>query len=244
MPQHGEFIERESRFDGWKLPDCSVIPELCDCRDAIRFRMKMLHQMLPILGRKLFPFRMLIGIIVVLIALEWICPTPFFGRDYRLIHMAAILVIFTGLALRAWGAGSAGGHTRSGQIEAPRLATGGPFAYVRNPIYTGSMLIGLGMSMLMGDPKAFAFAACVFAFLFLAIVPAEEDFLVRQFGEEYLEYRQSVPRLIPRLTPWHGQSKTRFQWHAVRGELVIMLLLATIYGAFVAEEYLDKIFGS
>jgi protein-S-isoprenylcysteine O-methyltransferase Ste14 len=190
---------------------------------------------LATVGRKLFRIRLLIGIGVALAGLEWISPTPFFQNQYRVVHACALLVVAMGLALRAWGAGSAGFHTRSAFIEAPRLATGGAFAHVRNPIYMGSICIGLGMSMLITDPKALLLAAFVFAILYFTIVPAEEAFLRQKFGAEYLDYCNAVPRLIPRLTPWRGRTKTRFQWQAVRGECNILLVLVIIYAVLTLE---------
>src|SRR5258708_729222 len=97
------------------------------------------------------------------------------------------------------------------------------------------------MSMLITDPKALLFAAFAFGILYFTIVPAEEAFLLRKFGAGYLDYCEAVPRLIPRLTPWRGRTKTRFQWQAVRGEGNILLILVIIYAALLLEKYLDHI---
>ncbi|MEA3210772.1 MAG: hypothetical protein QOE70_3829 [Chthoniobacter sp.] len=193
------------------------------------------------IGQKIFGFRLFVGLAVALSALEWLCPKPFFSAPYRTLHTLALLVIGAGVALRAWAAGTAGLHTRSKRIEARTLTTGGPFAYVRNPIYLGTIGIGLGMSMLIGDPLAFLFSAIAFAILYVAIIPAEEDFLHGQFGSEYLAYCEVVPRLLPRLKPWGSGSKTPFQWRATLGELRIILIVATIYAMLWLEEYLDKV---
>ena len=203
--------------------------------------MKTVRTTLSLLGRKIFPFRLAIGLAIATAAAAWIRPMPFFDSKHRAIHALALLVIFCGLALRAWGAGSAGFHTRSARIEAPRLATAGPFAYVRNPIYLGSILLGTGMSMLIGDPLAFVFTAIVFAILYFGIVPAEEEFLQRHFGAEYLRYREVIPRFIPRLRPWQGRTKSDFQWKAIRGELGILLVLVAIYAALIFKDYAGKI---
>ena len=177
----------------------------------------------------MFPFRLPLGLAIAVLATAWIAPAPFFGHGHRTFHTLGLLVIFAGLALRAWGAGSAGFHTRSGQIEAPRLSTGGPFAHVRNPIYLGSILLGIGMSLLIGDPLAFLFTTIAFSMLYFGIVPAEEEFLRDQFGAEYLRYRDAVPRFIPLLQPWRGRTKRAFAWRAIRGELGILLVLVAIY---------------
>jgi len=193
------------------------------------------------IGGRLFRLRLVVGLLITGVGLEVIRPTPLFGHPYRLVHSFASLLVLGGLALRAWGAGSAGGHTRSGIIEAVRLATGGPFAYVRNPIYLGSMGIGFGMAALIGDPWAYVLTAIAFSILYLSIVPAEEAFLVEQFGDEYRHYREGVPRFIPTLRPFCHREHRPFQWRAVRGEFYMALLLVGIYLALLVEEHFDKL---
>jgi protein-S-isoprenylcysteine O-methyltransferase Ste14 len=193
------------------------------------------------LGRRLFGWRLIVGLAVAAVGIEWLAPVPFFAPGHRLGQSMAILVAVAGLALRAWGSGCAGGHTRTAQIEAPQLVTGGPFAYVRNPIYTGTMCLGFGMAGLIGDPKAYLLAALAFGILYVGIVPAEEEFLSRQFGAAYAKYRAEVPRFLPRLRPWPGRVRPGFQWRAARGELGIALWAAGIYLALLGEEWLDKV---
>ncbi len=107
------------------------------------------------IGRKIFPVRLAVGLLAVLAGRAALRRVPFFTVGYRMVHAFAVALISAGLALRAWGTGSAGDHTRSGIIEAPELSTAGPFAYVRNPIYAGSIVIGFGMASLLGDPLAY-----------------------------------------------------------------------------------------
>lgn len=194
-------------------------------------------------GRRIFGKRLSVGLVFALVGLAVLCPRPLFDPRYLPGQIMGLGAIVAGLFVRAWGSGYAGRHTRSGTIEAPRLVTAGPFAHLRNPIYAGSILLGIGMSALIGDPLAYLFTALAFAFLYFGIVPAEEEFLDRQFGSEYRRYRQAVPRLIPRLRPWPGRVEARFQWRAVRGESFIAGLLVVIYSALRFEEYLATLFG-
>jgi protein-S-isoprenylcysteine O-methyltransferase Ste14 len=190
------------------------------------------------IGRKIFPVRLAVGLLAVLAGLATLHPVPFFGFGYRIVHALALALISAGLALRAWGAGSAGKHTRSGIIEATQLSTGGAFAYVRNPIYLGSIAIGFGMSALIGDPIAYILTCAAFGFLYFSIVPAEEEFLSREFGEQYRAYKLAVPRLLPRFNAFPDAHKCPFIWKAVRGELLVVLLLTGIYCALLCENYL------
>ena len=193
------------------------------------------------LGRRIFGGRLLVGLGAAAVGMEWLSPVPFFAPGCRWWQSGAILCALSGLGLRAWGSGCAGRHTRSAEIEAPQLVTGGPFAHMRNPIYGGTILIGLGMAALIGDPKAYALAAAALIFLYVGIVPAEEAFLDRQFGGAYARYRAEVPRFLPRLGPWPGRTRQAFHWRAARGELGIALWTAGIYLALLGEEWLDKV---
>ena len=193
------------------------------------------------IGRMLFPIRLFVGLAVVGLALEWIQPKPLFDPAERVTQMVAIAVVVGGLALRGWAAGCAGGHTRSHQIEAPTLVTGGPFAYVRNPIYLGTVVIGLGMSMLLGDPKAYLFSALTFAVLYLTIIPAEERFLLGEFGAAYRDYCRTVPRLLPRWRNRVSVGAAPFRWRSSIGELRIAGILVLVYAALLFEEHLDAL---
>jgi protein-S-isoprenylcysteine O-methyltransferase Ste14 len=199
------------------------------------------HPWLAALGRMVFGKRLFLGLAVACVGLEALRPRPLFSQGHRLGHSLDLLAVAAGLTVRAWGGGCAGTHTRSGKIEAPRLITGGPYAYVRNPIYGGTIILGFGMAALIGDPLGFGLAALAFALLYFGIVPAEEEFLLHQFGADYERYRRAVPRFIPRLRPWPERAPTGFSWSAARGELFITLILVGIYGALLVEEYLDAL---
>jgi protein-S-isoprenylcysteine O-methyltransferase Ste14 len=134
------------------------------------------------------------------------------------------------MGLRFWAAGSAGTHTHSATIEGPQLATGGPFAFVRNPIYLGSMVLGLGMIGLIGDARLLPLHVAAFVVLYAILVPAEEKYLSRTFGADYDRYRASVPRFLPRLRAWHGRTERGFHWEAARGEFRLLGVLVGIYG--------------
>lgn len=161
-----------------------------------------------------------------------------FGDHQALGMTTSVLLVLTGLALRSWGGGSAGAHTRSGRIEAPQLATGGPYAYVRNPIYLGSIVLGLGMIGLLSDPRMLVLYLFAFALLYTIIVPAEERFLAGQFGETYERYCRAVPQIIPRLRPWTERTERPFDWRVLRGEACIGGILVLIYQTLrVAEQW-------
>ena len=150
------------------------------------------------------------------------------GSHELLGTVASVLLIVLGFGLRAWGAATAGGHTRSATIEAPTLVTGGPYAHVRNPIYLGSIILGLGAVGLLRDPTMLFLHAATFAGLYIAIIPAEEQFLRRRFQSQYQTYAQNVPRIVPRLSRWADATCRQPCWSAARGEAVLVCVLVAV----------------
>jgi protein-S-isoprenylcysteine O-methyltransferase Ste14 len=115
-------------------------------------------------------------------------------------HPAAIawslVLVLPGLALRA---------AASGTVKKNReLAVTGPYAYTRNPLYLGSMLIAAGFAVaLLSWPLALLLAAG-FALIYIPVIAAEERFL-RDTFPDFEDYCRWVPRLLPRLTPAKAQ---------------------------------------
>src|SRR5205823_310926 len=169
-------------------------------------------------GQWVFPRRLLIPLPAVLVALIFFRPRPIYGRHEALGLLISALLVAAGVGLRIWAGGCAGDHTRTGTIGAPQLATDGPYAYVRNPIYLGNLILGLGMIGLVRDARLLILYAIVFPLLYVMIVPAEEEFLRQRFGADYALYCAAVPRMIPRIRRWKGLSERRFDWRVLRGE--------------------------
>ena len=83
-----------------------------------------------------------------------------------------------------------------------KMITSGPYAYVRNPMITGVVLILAGEALILSS-WAVGIWAIVFLIINMFYFPlSEEPSLRKRFGKEYEEYCKNVPRYIPRLTPW------------------------------------------
>jgi protein-S-isoprenylcysteine O-methyltransferase Ste14 len=83
-----------------------------------------------------------------------------------------------------------------------KLVVRGPYRRVRNPMITGVGLVLLGEAAIVGSP-GILIAFGIFALANLTYIPLiEEPDLAARFGAEYEEYREVVPRWIPRRTPW------------------------------------------
>jgi len=192
------------------------------------------------MGQWVFPRRLLIPLPAVVVALFFFHPHHIYGHLEALGLFLSALLVAVGVGLRIWAGGCAGEHTRTDTIGAPQLTTHGPYAYVRNPIYLGNLILGLGMIGLVRDPRLLILYAIVFPFLYVMIVPAEEEFLRQRFGEAYERYCASVPRMIPRLRPWPGRTDRPFHWSVLRGEAWIVFYLVVIYAAMRVAERLHS----
>lgn len=90
-----------------------------------------------------------------------------------------------------------------------RLIISGPYAYVRNPMITGVVLILAGETLLLASP-AIGIWAVIFLVINMFYFPlSEEPGLRKRFGKDYELYCKNVPRYIPRLTPWKPFSASR-----------------------------------
>jgi protein-S-isoprenylcysteine O-methyltransferase Ste14 len=99
-------------------------------------------------------------------------------------------VSLAGLALRAWAAG----HLAKNR----QLAMSGPYAFVRNPLYVGTLLVAAGLVAASRSPWLGLVFASVFVFIYLPVIQLEEQHL-RNLFPEYREYAEHVPALLPRV---------------------------------------------
>ena len=104
-----------------------------------------------------------------------------------------------GLALRAWAAG----HLEKNRM----LAESGPYAYVRNPLYIGTLSVAAGFVIASRRWELGVLFAAVFLLIYLPVVELEEQHL-RSLFPEYADYAKRVPRLWPRFT---GHSSKHFR---------------------------------
>ena len=100
--------------------------------------------------------------------------------------------IVPGLLIRAL----ASGHVRKNEA----LATSGPYAYTRNPLYLGSLLIGIGFAVAARSCWVGVVLVVMFFAIYLPVIRGEEAFLRQKFPE-FEEYSRRVPRMFPRLAP-------------------------------------------
>ncbi|MEV4420269.1 isoprenylcysteine carboxylmethyltransferase family protein [Patulibacter sp. NPDC049589] len=139
-----------------------------------------------------------IGPAAHLIGLEWDW-TP--GNAF-ITHAAGILLLVAGLAWAAWSQQTMAEHWRVGQDESerPELVTTGPFGRMRHPIYTGMVVLALGVTMT--DPTyPGAVGVVVLALgVRLQALRVEEPHLRALHGAEYEAWARRTGRFLPPMT--------------------------------------------
>jgi protein-S-isoprenylcysteine O-methyltransferase Ste14 len=148
-----------------------------------------------------------------------------FCRPTLKLLLAGGVVAAAGVAFRAYAAGCLD-KNRS-------LATHGPYAWTRNPLYFGSSLMGAGFAVAGGNWMLALACLALFGGIYWPVIRREEDYLRREFGAVYDNYARQVPLFLPRFRRPAGGEK--FQWkqyrknhehEALLGYLAIMIFLA------------------
>ncbi len=117
--------------------------------------------------------------------------------------LAGSVVSLFGLFLRAWSAG----HIRKND----KLATSGPYAYTRNPLYLGSFFLGLGFTIGSGRWFLGVLFAALFLGIYFPVMRVESRTMQQLFGEAFSNYAAAVPLFFPRFTPYRSREpKVRF----------------------------------
>jgi protein-S-isoprenylcysteine O-methyltransferase Ste14 len=139
--------------------------------------------------------------------------------------IAGALVMIPGLILR----GLASGHVQKDK----QLTTSGPYAYTRNPLYLGSLIMAAGFALAARSWWIVVLMLLMFAVIYIPVIAGEERYL-RQTFPGYDDYARRVPRLLPRLTRYGSEpsaySSARYwkhrEYQAVIGCAVVLAILA------------------
>lgn len=164
----------------------------------------------------------------IALALEWQLDDG--GRPHSLLsvtdleHLFGMGLVVLGLGLRSWAAGIVN--------KRKALATAGPYALVRHPLYLGSFLIALGLVEIMEDRLALAAVVLLTLALYIPTIRHEERFLAERFGDTWRAYAAGTPAFLPRRWPrlargeWRGHQWWRNrEWRIVVRTLVVIALL-------------------
>jgi len=142
--------------------------------------------------------------------------------------LAGIIIAAMGEVLRLW----ASGHLRKDR----RLAMEGPYAWTRNPLYLGSLLVGLGFTLATGRLFLLLVLVALFAAVYFPVMKREAARLEAAFPGDYSLYASRVPLLVPRVPREDGQRGAGFSWNQVWVNrepvtvLGVVLVVAILWG--------------
>jgi protein-S-isoprenylcysteine O-methyltransferase Ste14 len=158
------------------------------------------------------------------------------GRMSAAAWIAGAIVIVAGEWIRLAGVAAAGTVTRRRSRAVQRLVTYGIFGWVRNPLYVGNFLIWTGFTIISGVFWFLPIAIVIFAMEYSLIVRYEEGVLESIFGAEYLAYKQTTPRWIPR--PPAKREPGEHDWgEAWRSEVSTFLQYAALTVLFALKQW-------
>jgi protein-S-isoprenylcysteine O-methyltransferase Ste14 len=146
------------------------------------------------------------------------------ARPTRTSLLVGGLLLLPGLLLR----GFASGHVQKDK----QLTTSGPYAYTRNPLYLGSLILAAGFAIAARSWWIVAVMLAMFAAIYIPVIAGEERYLRHTFPD-YDDYARHVPRMLPRLTPYGSQhsaySPARYwkhrEYQAIIGCAVVVCIL-------------------
>ena len=158
----------------------------------------------------------------------------YFARPSLLVVVIGGVISLLGLLTRAW----ASGHLRKNET----LATSGPYALTRNPLYLGSFLMGMGCAVAGGNLWIALGLIAFFLMIYLPVMQAEARHLTQIFPDEYPQYATQVPLLLPKLTvlpvalqsPFNLELYLRYrEYRAALGLFAVFaFLVVRMYGKF------------
>ncbi len=149
------------------------------------------------------------------------------GRLDLLGQALGMFLILFGMLLRASSRGFKSEHSEAGKS----LVSEGPYAIVRNPMYLGISCIALGLILVMFQWWTLAVFSAFFALRYINLIFKEERMLEINFGQQYIDYRKNVPRIIPRAGALFVRKILPLKLAWIKKEMnSILPLLIAVYG--------------
>ncbi len=150
---------------------------------------------------------LILPVTVLIIVPALIEPRPAVASGLQLA--GGILLLLIGICIMAFTIGSFA--TRGRGTLAPwsppqHLVVHGLYAYVRNPMILGVIVVLLGEALTLNSWPIFTWSVLAFLINTVYFIFSEEPGLEKRFGEEYREYKRHVPRWLPRRSPWRPEN--------------------------------------
>lgn len=150
--------------------------------------------------------------------------------------VTAACLIALGEGWRLWAVAVAGTVTRRRGRPVQELASSGPFAWHRNPLYAGNFIIWIGVVVFSGVLWFLPVAAVLFMVEYYFIIRYEEGVLESFFGPQYLAYKARTPRWLPDLRVSAASAELRWG-EALRSESSTFLQYAALLIVFIGKQH-------
>ena len=152
-----------------------------------------------------------------------------------------LILITLGEGLRLWGVSVVGKQSRTRGSGTSRLVTHGPYAFVRNPLYVGNLLLTLGATFLSELLWMIPIVVILYLVQYVPIVLWEEENLKQLFRPDYEAYCRRVPRWMLTLSRhWRGPLQWRAAFRSERSTLITLAVLLTLMLAKEDVRHLPK----
>lgn len=138
-------------------------------------------------------------------------------------------IALAGAFIRGW----ASGHLQKNQA----LATGGPYAFTRNPLYFGSFVMTLGCAVAGGSTRLAFLLIIFFLVVYLPVMKSEADHMSQLFAQDYRAWARETPLFFPRMAPYSARQDFGFDraLYLKHREYRVLLGLATVFGVLIVK---------
>jgi protein-S-isoprenylcysteine O-methyltransferase Ste14 len=137
-----------------------------------------------------------------------------------------IVLIALGECVRLWAAG----HLQKNEV----LTTTGPYAFVKNPLYVGSLLIMLGFGLMARNYWLLAIGLAVFVVYYAPYKKQREgDRLRERFGQGWVDYDDAVPDFLPSLQAYPKRGTERWRSRLVIDNSEHSTAIAVVVGVLL-----------
>ena len=149
----------------------------------------------------ILPFNVIIVIPAVVLWLtgyHFIAPAPLQVIIWAVLFLGGVALALWTMLLFAF----VGDGTAAPWNPPKNLVVKGPYRHVRNPMITSVLMMVLANSILLSSWAIFSIFILFFVGNMIYFPLFEEKGLIKRFGQDYILYKNNVPRWLPRLTPW------------------------------------------